>query len=98
MAGPGAGSGLPSPGLLEGPFGLILLLPQIQDFLRQLKGRVLRRATRRMHPGGPQGPRRRETQTPAPIEVRRGEAPQGRPLEDEVGVGGITWSGEPQEG
>ncbi|XP_059948297.1 snRNA-activating protein complex subunit 2 [Mesoplodon densirostris] len=42
---------------------------EIQDFLRQLKGRVLRKATQRMHPDGLQGPRRRETQTPAPIEV-----------------------------
>ncbi|XP_007114243.1 snRNA-activating protein complex subunit 2 isoform X1 [Physeter macrocephalus] len=42
---------------------------EIQDFLRQLKGRVVRKATQGMHPGGPQGPRRRETQTPAPIEV-----------------------------
>ncbi|EFB25570.1 hypothetical protein PANDA_010901, partial [Ailuropoda melanoleuca] len=42
---------------------------QIRDFLRQLKGRVVREAIQRVHPGGPQGPRRRETQTPAPIEV-----------------------------
>ncbi|KAF5929391.1 snRNA-activating protein complex subunit 2 [Diceros bicornis minor] len=42
---------------------------EIRDFLRQLKGRVAREAIQRVHPGGPQGPRRRETQTPAPIEV-----------------------------
>ncbi|GAB5567646.1 snRNA-activating protein complex subunit 2 isoform X1 [Prionailurus iriomotensis] len=42
---------------------------EIRDFLRQLKGRVVREAIQRVHPGGPQGPRRRETQTPAPIEV-----------------------------
>ncbi|KAB1259317.1 snRNA-activating protein complex subunit 2 [Camelus dromedarius] len=42
---------------------------EIQDFLRQLKGRVAREAIQRVHPGGPQGSRRRETQTPAPIEV-----------------------------
>ncbi|XP_057564810.1 snRNA-activating protein complex subunit 2 [Hippopotamus amphibius kiboko] len=42
---------------------------EIQDFLRQLKGRAAREAIQRMHPGGPQGPRRQETQTPAPIEV-----------------------------
>uniref|UniRef100_A0A8C8ZX60 Small nuclear RNA activating complex polypeptide 2 n=1 Tax=Prolemur simus TaxID=1328070 RepID=A0A8C8ZX60_PROSS len=40
---------------------------EIQDFLQQLKGRVAREAIRRVHPGG--GPRRREAQTPAPIEV-----------------------------
>ncbi|XP_045845798.1 snRNA-activating protein complex subunit 2 [Meles meles] len=42
---------------------------EIRDFLRQLKGRVVREAIQRVHPGGPQGRRRRETQTPAPIEV-----------------------------
>ncbi|CAI9169901.1 unnamed protein product [Rangifer tarandus platyrhynchus] len=42
---------------------------EIEDFLRQLKGRVARKAIQRIHPGGPKGPRRWETQTPAPIEV-----------------------------
>ncbi|XP_040485359.1 snRNA-activating protein complex subunit 2 [Ursus maritimus] len=42
---------------------------EIRDFLRKLKGRVVREAIQRVHPGGPQGPRRQETQTPAPIEV-----------------------------
>lgn len=42
---------------------------EIQDFIRQLKGRVAREAIQRIHPGGPKGPRRWETQTPAPIEV-----------------------------
>ncbi|XP_020754504.2 snRNA-activating protein complex subunit 2 isoform X1 [Odocoileus virginianus] len=42
---------------------------RIEDFLRQLKGRVARKAIQRIHPGGPKGPRRWETQTPAPIEV-----------------------------
>ncbi|XP_038284735.1 snRNA-activating protein complex subunit 2 isoform X2 [Canis lupus familiaris] len=37
----------------------------VRDFLRQLKGRAVREALQRLHPG----PRRRETQTPAPIEV-----------------------------
>ncbi|XP_012646237.2 snRNA-activating protein complex subunit 2 [Microcebus murinus] len=40
---------------------------EIRDFLQQLKGRVAREAIRRVHPGG--GPRRREAQTPAPIEI-----------------------------
>ncbi|CAK7293476.1 snRNA-activating protein complex subunit 2 [Vulpes lagopus] len=38
---------------------------EVRDFLRQLKGRAVREALQRLHPG----PRRRETQTPAPIEV-----------------------------
>ncbi|XP_036089685.1 snRNA-activating protein complex subunit 2 isoform X3 [Rousettus aegyptiacus] len=42
---------------------------EIRDFLRHLKGRVAREANQRVHPGGPKGSRRRETQTPAPIEV-----------------------------
>lgn len=42
---------------------------EIRDFLRHLKGRVAREAIQRVHPGGPKGSRRRETQTPAPIEV-----------------------------
>ncbi|XP_046542039.1 snRNA-activating protein complex subunit 2 isoform X1 [Equus quagga] len=42
---------------------------EIRDFLRQLKGRVAREAIQRVHPGGLQGPRHRQTQTPAPIEV-----------------------------
>ncbi|XP_037360117.1 snRNA-activating protein complex subunit 2 isoform X2 [Talpa occidentalis] len=42
---------------------------QIRDFLRQLKARVAREAIQRVHAGGPQGPRQRGTQTPAPIEV-----------------------------
>ncbi|KAG8519260.1 snRNA-activating protein complex subunit 2, partial [Galemys pyrenaicus] len=42
---------------------------EVRDFLRQLKGRVAREAIQRVHPGGPQGPRHRETQIPAPIEV-----------------------------
>ncbi|XP_020038251.2 snRNA-activating protein complex subunit 2 isoform X1 [Castor canadensis] len=42
---------------------------EIRDFLQQLKGRVVREAIRRVHPGGSQGPRSREAQTPAPIEV-----------------------------
>ncbi|XP_019523203.1 PREDICTED: snRNA-activating protein complex subunit 2 isoform X1 [Hipposideros armiger] len=39
---------------------------EIRDFLQQLKGRVAREAIQRVHP---KGPRCRETQTPAPIEV-----------------------------
>ncbi|XP_044111357.1 snRNA-activating protein complex subunit 2 [Neovison vison] len=42
---------------------------EIRDFLRQLKGRVVREAIQMVQPGGPQGRRRGETQTPAPIEV-----------------------------
>ncbi|KAF6307203.1 small nuclear RNA activating complex polypeptide 2 [Rhinolophus ferrumequinum] len=42
---------------------------EIRDFLRQLKGRVVREAIQRVHPGGSKGARCRETQTPAPIEV-----------------------------
>ncbi|XP_032165237.1 snRNA-activating protein complex subunit 2 isoform X1 [Mustela erminea] len=42
---------------------------EIRDFLRQLKSRVVREAIQMVQPGGPQGRRRRETQTPAPIEV-----------------------------
>lgn len=50
-------------------------LLQIRDFLRQLKGRVVREAIQMVQPGGPQGRRRGETQTPAPIEVRQDKAP-----------------------
>ncbi|XP_008047936.1 snRNA-activating protein complex subunit 2, partial [Carlito syrichta] len=42
---------------------------EIRVFLKQLKGRVVREAIQRSHPGGPQGSRRRAAQTPAPIEV-----------------------------
>ncbi|XP_076975684.1 snRNA-activating protein complex subunit 2 isoform X2 [Tamandua tetradactyla] len=42
---------------------------EIRDFLQQLKGRVAREAIQRVRPGGPRGPRCREAQTPAPIEV-----------------------------
>ncbi|XP_008578252.1 PREDICTED: snRNA-activating protein complex subunit 2 [Galeopterus variegatus] len=58
-----------SPELVPGPFGRLLFLPQVRDFLQQLKGRVAREAIQRVYPGGLQGPRRREAQTPAPIEV-----------------------------
>lgn len=42
---------------------------EVRDFLQQLKSRVVREAIQRVHPGGAKGPRCRETQTPAPIEV-----------------------------
>ncbi|XP_004484242.1 snRNA-activating protein complex subunit 2 [Dasypus novemcinctus] len=42
---------------------------EIRDFLQQLKDRVAREAIQRVRPGGPRGPRPREAQTPAPIEV-----------------------------
>ncbi|XP_055227463.1 snRNA-activating protein complex subunit 2 isoform X2 [Gorilla gorilla gorilla] len=42
---------------------------EIRVFLQQLKGRVAREAIQKVHPGGLQGPRRREAQPPAPIEV-----------------------------
>uniref|UniRef100_A0A8C9QIY2 Small nuclear RNA activating complex polypeptide 2 n=1 Tax=Spermophilus dauricus TaxID=99837 RepID=A0A8C9QIY2_SPEDA len=48
-----------------GPFGL-LFSPQIRAFLQQLKDRVVREAIQRVHPGGP---KRREAEPPAPIEV-----------------------------
>ena len=51
---------------------------------------MAREAIQRIHPGGPKGPRRWETQTPAPIEVRWGKVPQGWPLGNEVGVPGDT--------
>ncbi|XP_011837407.1 PREDICTED: snRNA-activating protein complex subunit 2 isoform X3 [Mandrillus leucophaeus] len=42
---------------------------EIRVFLQQLKGRVAREAIQKVYPGGLQGPRRREAQPPAPIEV-----------------------------
>ncbi|XP_032165244.1 snRNA-activating protein complex subunit 2 isoform X2 [Mustela erminea] len=48
---------------------------EIRDFLRQLKSRVVREAIQMVQPGGPQGRRRRETQTPAPIEVQPSRRP-----------------------
>uniref|UniRef100_G1QDM1 Small nuclear RNA activating complex polypeptide 2 n=1 Tax=Myotis lucifugus TaxID=59463 RepID=G1QDM1_MYOLU len=42
---------------------------EIRDFLQQLKNPVAREAIQKVHPGGLKGPRRRETQPPAPIEV-----------------------------
>uniref|UniRef100_G1QA63 Small nuclear RNA activating complex polypeptide 2 n=1 Tax=Myotis lucifugus TaxID=59463 RepID=G1QA63_MYOLU len=47
----------------------LLRLLQIRDFLQQLKNPVAREAIQKVHPGGLKGPRRRETQPPAPIEV-----------------------------
>ncbi|XP_075827098.1 snRNA-activating protein complex subunit 2 isoform X1 [Microtus pennsylvanicus] len=42
---------------------------EICRFIQQLKGRVVREAIRKVHPGGPEGLRRQEAQLPAPIEV-----------------------------
>uniref|UniRef100_G1Q4U5 Small nuclear RNA activating complex polypeptide 2 n=1 Tax=Myotis lucifugus TaxID=59463 RepID=G1Q4U5_MYOLU len=42
---------------------------EIRDFLQQLKNPVAREAIQKVHPGGLKGPRHRETQPPAPIEV-----------------------------
>uniref|UniRef100_G1Q290 Small nuclear RNA activating complex polypeptide 2 n=1 Tax=Myotis lucifugus TaxID=59463 RepID=G1Q290_MYOLU len=42
---------------------------EIRDFLQQLKNPVAWEAIQKVHPGGLKGPRRRETQPPAPIEV-----------------------------
>uniref|UniRef100_A0A8C6R4E1 Small nuclear RNA activating complex, polypeptide 2 n=1 Tax=Nannospalax galili TaxID=1026970 RepID=A0A8C6R4E1_NANGA len=42
---------------------------QIRHFIQQLKGQVVREAIRKVHPGSTEGPRRREAQLPAPIEV-----------------------------
>ncbi|XP_004865444.1 snRNA-activating protein complex subunit 2 isoform X2 [Heterocephalus glaber] len=42
---------------------------QIRDFLQHLKGRAVREAVQRVHPAGPLGPRRRQAQILAPIEV-----------------------------
>uniref|UniRef100_A0A2R9AMR2 Small nuclear RNA activating complex polypeptide 2 n=1 Tax=Pan paniscus TaxID=9597 RepID=A0A2R9AMR2_PANPA len=58
---------------------------EIRVFLQQLKGRVAREAIQKVHPGGLQGPRRREAQPPAPIEVRAGPWWVG-PLEEALAV------------
>ncbi|CAO2630936.1 snRNA-activating protein complex subunit 2 [Lemmus lemmus] len=42
---------------------------EICRFIQQLKGRVVREAIRKVHPGRPEGLRRQEAQLPAPIEV-----------------------------
>ncbi|CAH7284249.1 snRNA-activating protein complex subunit 2 [Phodopus roborovskii] len=42
---------------------------EICRFIQQLKGRVVREAIRKVHPGGTEGLRRQEAQLPAPIEV-----------------------------
>ncbi|KAL6034247.1 hypothetical protein STEG23_009316 [Scotinomys teguina] len=42
---------------------------EICRFIQQLKGRVVREAIRKVHPGGTEGPRHQEAQLPAPIEV-----------------------------
>lgn len=42
---------------------------EICRFIQQLKGRVVREAIRKVQTGGRGGPRRQETQLPAPIEV-----------------------------
>lgn len=83
----------PSLGFVESPFGF-LSLPQIRDFLQQLKNRVAREAIQKVHPGGLKGQRRRETQPPAPIEVRQGQAPwkMGASWEDNL-VRGSSVSG-----
>ncbi|XP_012584905.1 PREDICTED: snRNA-activating protein complex subunit 2 [Condylura cristata] len=64
---PRQGLASPRPGPAEGRW--TCFCPQIRDFLRQLKARVAREALQRVHAGGPQAPRHRETQPPAPIEV-----------------------------
>lgn len=42
---------------------------EIRHFIQKLKGQVVREAIRKVHPGSTEGPRRREAQLPAPIEV-----------------------------